>query len=321
VIDTLGCDAQQVISVGIGVSAEVMGSWLAAAEAELACTVVFAVIDIVRQDASTHSECNVQHDHLYRRHGAPKSARAVWSVRNDARGRMRASSTRYPTIASVHSGETDTTVTDVLNACLSVEEAVRRLGARALVTGDGIMVVSPSDAWARGGEARLQRCANGQGFELELEVVPRGRCEHISACWWPTVDAGEVMGPKPGRVLSKTMWSVDKHAGRKWLASVVAGLDHRCRHVPFLRVVLRNYHAVLCGEFDLTQERDAAPWQAWPDSRHEAGVLALEAAAARYGMTVGQAAELEAWLAEVTSDAQPVLLEHPLLDMVVAVDC
>jgi len=345
-IDAVGCSSERVLATGLGATAEVVGRWADCVDCQGDDVLLDG--DLVRQDSTTHPQWVREHTMRYKRLSAPKRAMRILGRREDARGRFR-SGTRYATRGSVHSGDGDTSVMNTVDVIMPAEAFLAEAHDRAtgttldltgewatpagragcgLFTGDGLVMRVPRAAWRlMGGESGLVAAYAAAGFELEINVVESPvQLSFCSSTWWPTTSGYSVVGPLPGKVLAKNMWTLrdeDREADLDWLRGVVAGMRLRTAHVPFLRVVYGNYYVALgCSGEDLEGARgdQAAPWRALPDEAHDGGDHAVWAAMDRYGMSHASVRELEGWLDHATKDGPCQLLEHPALELLVNVD-
>jgi hypothetical protein len=87
------------------------------------------------------------------------------------------------------------------------------------------------------------------GFKVKFVEVTQDltRCDYCSKLFWPTDDhvLGYLLGPKPGKTLSKLGWSTRPHTNvYKHNRCVALGLKPAVGHVPFLREYVNRVLAI-----------------------------------------------------------------------------
>jgi hypothetical protein len=219
---------------------------------------------------------------------------------------------RYTMRWTVKSGHNDTSSGNcLLNAAITVA-ALRDLNLRAsmLVMGDDIVVALTTDfdeADMRTAEAAYGIIPEGRRFDNILNVT------FISGLFVPSTQ-GFGFCPIPGRLLRRLWWTIKVTGSNvaQYRNGVVAGLRPTCRSIPIIRIFLEKFSSdAKVGASDKgyvyrNVDLDLGPhvWEWWYG---------------RYKLGRAETLECEAWLA--TLPAEALVLVHPVLDRIAAVDC
>lgn len=179
----------------------------------------------------------------YGRCGAPADCLSALAGRDGVRRGRTRNGISYSRVAQVSSGDGDTTAGNsrihlvLLEACPSVRAAI--------VMGDDA-VVWTSDA------SEVAAAYRQGGFEPKVSAD----LDFCSSLFWPS-DQGTTLGPKIGRLISKTFHCANKMQGSYlcWLRGVCLGLTTSCSHVPILRVLIPHLLS-LCGNGPVLRSDD-----------------------------------------------------------------
>lgn len=218
----------------------------------------------------------------------------------------------YKVAETVQSGHNDTTSGNgLVNAGITVEAfSSCGLECSILIAGDDCLVAVYSDF-----DADLIA-----KIESELGVIPVARklsspadVSFISGIWLMNGKKWQFV-PKLGRILARLWWTVNppgKRTRSAYIRGVARGLLPSCGNLPIVRQFLLKFDSD--GEALMTNrywEYRVKPIE-WDGSirRH-----LLD----RYGITESELSECESFLARLP--AEPLLIVHPVLDRIMAVD-
>jgi len=183
---------------------------------------------------------------------APKDLRALMGLRGSVQKGKTKNGLKYSRLGQVSSGDGDTTLGNSTILAVAWRHVLKKCGLkrneyRVCLLGDDSVVAIQPNKRARV-TAVAHRVFNKLGFRLTQDVS--GDWDTATFCsvfFWRTVD-GRVFGPNPGRVLSKTFWSVTKRRPFKqkaWLRGLVDSLRLTTKYVPLLRVLVARLESLL----------------------------------------------------------------------------
>jgi hypothetical protein len=142
--------------------------------------------------------------------------------------------------------------------------------------------------------------------------------EFCSGRFWPST-SGIVWGPKIGRVLAKTFWSLQQFRSSfeaaRWLRGVALGMLRDTAHIPVLRVIIRHTLHLTGG---VPARAIVDKHKPHAEFESEAVDESFEMMARLYQLTPYDVADLERRIASV--EELPVLVEHPALTAILDVD-
>jgi hypothetical protein len=218
---------------------------------------------------------------------------------------------RYKVDFTVKSGHNDTTLgNSLINAAIAYL-AFQRAGVRCsiIVAGDDLLVACYDDV-----ELGLIRA-----YEAEYGIVPEARVftsfaqtSFISGIFIED-EHTQYFVPSPGRLFERLWWSVKPPALKHVAAyqrGVALGLWPVCARIPALRVLLGKF----LGSGKVGRSDKGYIFRG---SEYEMGDV-MPSMCLRYALSRADFEELEAWLWGLPPE--PLLLVHPVLDRIAAVD-
>lgn len=236
-----------------GKSAEWVGNWFVSAyerAARVDTSVFFLSIDHRRFDARVPVPALKKLLAVQRSCGAPSAVVEVHSKRYRKKG-FTPARVFYECDGEVGSGDGDTSCgDDIINRIATAGV----LGCQAWLTDDSpVSTISMSDDLSAvmpasvlrelGGPEGLKQRYAKHNFEATI-ICGRSLfdVDVCSARLWPVEGGGWVLGPKPGRVLSKLFWSLSdirtERGRRRHVRGVCLGMAKNAGHVPVLRAVV-----------------------------------------------------------------------------------
>jgi hypothetical protein len=200
--------------------------------------------------------------------------------------------------------------------CFANQAPAAIMRMRAAIQGDDNLTLSARAIVEELGKHATQYYAE-LGFAVKVLVRRDPRlAEFCSGRFWPTPE-GTVWGVKPGRAMCKSAWRINPDGSDiPWARGAAISMRHDFGHVPILRalaaVALRDYpHSDAAPIFDQLNRPRAA-------MRHDVCAATWTLMADLYGVTRSQ---VEACERLIYSCRGAALLQHPVLDAVVRVDC
>jgi len=311
------------IVYAIGFTAEQLGayvSWCVGRGYDL-----FFDIDMKRFDSCVHPEFLRLLHRIYLALGAAPELMRIFHRRLSKRG-ITAHNVLYLLQGQVGSGDGDTSGSDTTFSgwmLLSIIEELCTivrchvsldLKFRALDMGDDVLILT-SRLLMENRRIWLDQVYRSFGFLPEISVhLNLYGVSFCSSRFWPT-NTGLVLGPKIGRIISKTFWSIDHVSDRKsWVKGICLGLLRECSFVPVLRVLLPHLIS-LCGGVVAHPHFEEYKFHAKFD--HEACSETWDMMFALYGLCLDQILELERFVVQVSLGQ---LITHPYLETICNVD-
>jgi len=223
-----------VFYVGTGSSAEKCGQWF---YDKILNGYRMYENDFKHFDASQVVEMIEKEISIYQLSGAPDYVLQYLCYQLETRGiisggwKFKVEGRRGSGVSNTSVGNTMNNVTATLNALRA--QNIHESDVCFLVLGDDIVIASRKqiDCDTIVSEFR-QYGLESTFFERE---DPRD-VEFCSSLFWPVED-GYILGPKPGRVLSKTFWNkkqLSEEEHYQWLNGVCKGLQKSCSGIPLL---------------------------------------------------------------------------------------
>jgi len=219
---------------------------------------------------------------------------------------------RYIMRHTVKSGHNDTSLgNSIINAAVAFY-AMKKLGysCSIIVAGDDLLIACYSVV-----DGTVVARA-----ESELGIMPEARCftsfaqtSFISGIFLS--DSGSIkFVPSPGRLLARLWWTTKPPPPKKvaeYTRSIVRGLLPVCHGLPIIRVFLNAFDSE--GPTHVSEKG-----YAFRGAHYTFSDGVLSSFAARYGLSVHEVLDCEVWLR--TLPCAPLVLSHPVLSRIVAVD-
>jgi hypothetical protein len=219
---------------------------------------------------------------------------------------------KYTVRATVKSGHNDTSLGNgIINACFAYLTCIKfGLKASIIVTGDDLLI-------AVYGDFDLEALKK---FEWTLGIEP------VAAKFSSPADVSFVSGvwvsdgcktafvPKPGRLISRLWWTVNPPSKKNvsaYTRGVARSIKAACSSLPVVRVFLSKFDS----DGSALATKNGMIYQ---ESDNQLGPEIWEHFALRYGTSVMELKECEAWLESLPS--RPLFLVHPVLDRLMEVD-
>jgi hypothetical protein len=278
-----------------------------------------------RFDSCVHPEFLRLLHRIYKALGASPELMRIFQRRLKKRG-ITAHHVLYLLIGQVGSGDGDTSCSDttfcgwmllviIEELCILLRVHVSLdLKFRALDMGDDVLILS-SRSIMDNRNHWLDRIYRSFGFLPEIAI--HRSLAFVSFCssrFWPT-STGLVLGPKIGRICSKTFWSIDAVSQPKsWVKSICLGLLNECSFVPVLRVLLPHLIR-LCG--DVVSHPVFEEYRFHARVGHEVCDETFDMMFQLYGLSRANVLALEDFVGGVTLGQ---LIVHPFLKHICDVD-
>jgi len=218
---------------------------------------------------------------------------------------------RYLLTGTTKSGHNDTTLgNSIVNAAI-VYEVMVELGLRGsiIVAGDDCLVALDSDFDADLFAVR----------EREFGIVPEYRkfddpldVSFISGVWYPN-DLGWSFGPKIGRLFSRLFWTCSPPGRRfnaNWMYGVITGTLASFEGSPIVETFLKKQMPPVSKGIKIKDK--------YFDDNMPIRCNWYYYYLVRYGITNSEINSLESYLG--TLPRQPLLLYHPIIEKLIAVD-
>lgn len=311
------------ITYASGLNARDLGAWLEAALARFASDAdppVCAENDVGQYDGSLRRGAMALEKLLFGRFRLPRHVFEL-VTRKRRGGRNRGpdgfGSVSYSLVYRRLSGDSWTSVMNsMINAAIH-EYLDASHSIWMIVLGDDNALVGPASAVHTVAAAvRAFGPLHGLDFKFVVRTSPDD-LEFCSGVFWHST-AGRLWGPKPGRVISKTFFSVRQYnpvEAAAWVRGVCMSMRNDVQHIPVLRVFVARLLALTHGLRAMAVDREHrihAPAAAQPVE------ATWSQAARRYGCGVSDLVELEDWLSAHV--ALGAVLTHPLLHRICSID-
>lgn len=295
-----------------GLSAEQVGAWMAQCEAEGFSS--YLATDFSRFDASICVEALEVEQQLYEDHGVGKWAQVVLKEQLYVKGKS-SHGHRYRVFGTRCSGDPNTSCGNGTLDAGALMFTLGRLGVvdyRIIVSGDDSVIALKTGVDR---EAFVNTLALlGFSAKTILHSDP-DRVEFCSGYFWRT-ELGRVWGPKIGRVLAKTGYSVNvQHNPRAWLKGVLVGMSQDSAHVPLLTVYVSHCLSLLSDVKTVAKTDDH---KFHVGKKHKASPETYQQFYKIYSLDPEQ---LDTMKNEILSiKTLPHLLGHPFFEVLVNVD-
>jgi len=274
-----------------GMTAEGIGDWYARMTQQLCHAVagrmpVWVSIDCTRWDSTVGPTPMSLLYGEYTRAGFTDDALHALKGRDGTRKGRTAGGIKYKVTATVASGDGDTSAGNSRLHLVMLESCPAVLAGA--VMGDDSLI------YTRDVEAVLEHYRKGG---MQPELAPD--IDFCSQLVWPVGDGKFVLGPKIGRVLSKTFQCRHLMPGRYlgWLRGVCIGMNCSASFVPILRVLVPRLEQ-LSGHSRVV-DVDDYPEKIRASQRHEVSDETWEFFFVRYGVSKVRALELESQIARM----------------------
>lgn len=213
-----------------------------------------------------------------------------------------------------------------------VSQHVNTSNLRVTVLGDDGSKVFSREYFDRiGGLKGYKAWWESLGFsDTDFAIVTPDEMEFCSSRFWPVVTDGQpsrVLGPKIGRMLSKTFYvksEIPDKLHEAWLKSVCVGVEKDVSFIPILRVVVKTLLRLTSAAPDLPMSYFARygvkdfEEKVRANSPHEVCDDTWCLMETLYGCTKSEVLEVERLIAGLPDIG--LSLEHPLLDAIAAID-
>jgi hypothetical protein len=302
-----------------GYTAEGMGSWYA--QATMFYPFVILLGDFSRWDARLGVAAKLTELKVFVSFRPPRRCAHALAQQALTKGVSRAGVT-YVVTATQNSGVSNTSCGNTVLNLGSHCEGLERLGVprdQYMVAGGGDDAIAIVPEYYGKQLVSLVQLFPDYGFVYEQSVTRSiYRAEVYSGRFWPVLGGGWVYGPKIGRVLAKTFYSLKCYKlerGLAWVRGVALGMMRDVAFIPVLRVLFRR---VLELTAEVTPMEVVSKHKIHSADWHEADDRTWEMMDDVYGLDRGQVESLEGFI--LTMGSVCCTLIHPFLDVLLAVD-
>jgi hypothetical protein len=253
------------------------------------CDLRWVAVDCTRWDRSVGPDPLRKLYEEYREVGAPKECLIALRGRHGRRTAQSSRGWHFTRKAQVASGDGDTSGGNSRVHLVMLESCQHVLAA--MVSGDDALLLV-----YQGTEDAVCEHYRRGGFTPKLAK----EVDFCSSIFWPTSD-GSVLGPKIGRVLGKTFYSMNRFDSGDylpWLRGVCLSLKTSCSFVPILRVLIPRLLS-LCGEGKVWRE-SAHEYKSLASTSHSCTEETWDFVLERYGLDESDIKDMEDEIDRVT---------------------